>query len=82
MTDASPHCSSRLFAPLCRGGEPFLSPQAAASRLVWIVDPHTETVVAYRPSGDARIYSGAGEVSGDDVLPGFPFRSTDLFHLD
>lgn len=82
MTDASPHCSSRLSAPVCRGGEPFLSPQAAGSRLVWIVDPPTETVIAYRPSGDARIYSGADEVSGEDVLPGVSFRPTDLFHLD
>jgi len=55
---------------------------AAGSRLVWIVDPQTETVIAYRPSGDARIYSGADEVSGEDVLPGFSFRPTDLFHLD
>jgi len=55
---------------------------AAGSRLAWIVDPKTETVIAYRPSGDARTYSGADEVSGEDVLPGLSFRPADLFHLD
>ena len=55
---------------------------ASGTRLVWLVDPQSETVTAYYPSRDAHIYSGQEEVSGEDVLPGFSFRPADLFHLD
>ena len=55
---------------------------AAGSRLVWLVDPQSETVTVYRPSGDAHVYSGNEEVSGEPVLPGFSFRPADLFLLD
>jgi Uma2 family endonuclease len=55
---------------------------AAGARLVWIVDPQSQTVTAYRPSGNARFYSGDQEVSGEDVLPGFSFRPSALFRLD
>ena len=51
----------------------------AGSRLVWLVDPLSETVTAYHPSGDAHVYSGTQEVTGEDVLPGFSFRAADLF---
>lgn len=55
---------------------------AAGARLVWLVDPGSETVTAYHPLGDAHVYSGNVEVSGEDVLPGFAFRPTLLFRLD
>ncbi len=54
----------------------------AGTRLVWVVDPHSETVTAYHPAGDARIYSGEQAVPGEDVLPGFSFLPADLFRLD
>ncbi len=49
------------------------------TRLVWVVDPHTRTVTAYQPSGDARVYSGDEAVPGGDVLPGFSLRVAHLF---
>lgn len=55
---------------------------AAGARLVWLVDPKSQTVTAYYPSGDAHVYSGNDEVPGNDVLPGFSFRPFDLFKLD
>ena len=55
---------------------------AAGSRLVWLVDPQSQTVTAYRPSGEARVYSGEEQVSGEGVLPGFSFRPAELFRLD
>ncbi len=55
---------------------------AAGARLVWLVDPRSETVTAYRPNGDAHVYSGNDEVPGEDVLPGFSFRPADLFCLE
>ncbi len=30
----------------------------AGTRLVWVVDPRSETVTAYHPSGEAHMYSG------------------------
>lgn len=55
---------------------------AAGTRLVWVIDPQSETVTAYHPSGDAHLYSGHREVPGEDVLPGFSFRPDDLFRLE
>ncbi len=55
---------------------------AAGARLVWVADPRSKTVTAYQPSGEARVYSGNEEVTGEDVLPGFSFRPADLFRLD
>ncbi len=54
---------------------------AAGARLVWVVDPHNRTVTAHHPSGDARTYSGAEPVGGEDVLPGFSFCASDLFEI-
>ncbi|MGH8246888.1 MAG: Uma2 family endonuclease, partial [Gammaproteobacteria bacterium] len=53
----------------------------AGTRLVWLVDPRSETVTAYHPSGDARVYSGDPEVPGEDVVPGFSFRPAVLFRF-
>jgi len=52
---------------------------AAGCPLVWVVDPGSETVTAYHPGGDAQIYSGNQEVTGEQVLPGFSFRAAELF---
>jgi len=48
-------------------------------RLVWVVDSRSRTVTAYHPSGDAHPYSDSDQVPGEDVLPGFSFRPTELF---
>ena len=52
----------------------------AGTRQVWIVDPDTASVTVHFPGGASQSYSGETEVSGGDVLPGFSFRSSDLFH--
>ncbi len=51
----------------------------AGTCLVWVADPQTRTVTAYRPNGDAHVYSENDVVSGENVLPGFSFRPVDLF---
>ncbi len=51
----------------------------AGTRLVLVADPRSKTVTAYRPSGEARLYSGDAVVSCEDILPGFSFRLADLF---
>jgi Uma2 family endonuclease len=55
---------------------------AAGTRLVWVIDPQTQTVAAYHPSGDAHIYAGDDQVPAEDVLPGFSFRCRELFTWD
>jgi Uma2 family endonuclease len=51
------------------------------TRLVWVVDPHSKTVTAYQPSGEAHVYSGDEAVPGGEVLPGFSLRPADLFNV-
>lgn len=54
---------------------------ARGTRLVWIVDPTTETVAVYAP--DALPYRlGVGEVlDGADVLPGFRIPVKQIFDI-
>lgn len=52
----------------------------AGVRLVWVVDPRTESVRIHRADGtvsDLRVHD---ELSGEDVLPGFRCRVNELFH--
>jgi Uma2 family endonuclease len=48
-------------------------------RLVWIVDPRTRRVYAYRTITDVREFTEADDLPGDDVLPGFAVRVAELF---
>jgi Uma2 family endonuclease len=51
---------------------------SAGARLVWVIDPRTATVTAYRPKGEARVYETSEPVTADDLLPGFSFILADL----
>jgi len=44
---------------------------AAGVALVWVTDPASRAVYAYRSLTDVREFSGADTLTGDDVLPGF-----------
>ena len=44
---------------------------ACGVRLVWVADPATSTVRAYRSLEDFREFSASDMLPGDDVLPGF-----------
>ncbi len=48
-------------------------------RMVWIVDPDDQTVTVYRQPDEGRILSGDAVLTGEDVLPGFSVRATELF---
>jgi Uma2 family endonuclease len=52
---------------------------AAGCRLVWVADPKTRTVTAYRPDGSAHVYRDADTLSGEDVLPGLSVPVRQLF---
>lgn len=48
-------------------------------RLVWIVDPETESVFAYRSMTDVRRFEKNEILTADDVLPGFAVPVEELF---
>jgi Uma2 family endonuclease len=51
---------------------------SAGTRLVWVIDPQRETVTVYRANGDVLVLRGEDLVSGEDVLPGFSCRVSEL----
>lgn len=50
-------------------------------RLVWLVDPKTRSVYAYRSLNDIRTFAEADDLPGDDVLPGFAVPVATLFEV-
>lgn len=48
-------------------------------RLVWLVDPERQTVTVCHPSGSRTILASGDELSGEDVVPGFTCRVSELF---
>jgi len=48
-------------------------------KLVWIADPETQTVYAYRSLTDVQRFSKGQQLSGGDVLPGFSVSVAELF---
>ncbi len=51
----------------------------AGTRLVWVADPETETVSAYRGLQQVRVYRSGEELPGEDVLPGFSLKVAEIF---
>ena len=53
---------------------------AGGTRLVWVVDPPTQTVAVYTPAAAEPAVYGVGDtVDGGDVLSGFTMSVADLF---
>ena len=51
----------------------------AGVRLVWVVDPETRVVTVHRPGDVIGLLQGDAVLSGEDVVPGFSARLTDVF---
>jgi len=51
----------------------------AGVRLVWAIDVHTRTAMAYRPDGSARLVRYEEALDGEDVVPGFRLPLRELF---
>ena len=45
----------------------------------WVLDPDDRSLTVYRPDQPLRILGEADTVSGEDVLPGFSCRVSELF---
>lgn len=51
----------------------------AGVRLVWVVDPVTESVRGHRADGMVSALRADDELTGEDVIPGFRCRVSELF---
>jgi Uma2 family endonuclease len=48
-------------------------------RLIWLVDPETQTVTVIRASGERQVLKGNDTLTGEDVVPGFRIRVKRIF---
>lgn len=46
---------------------------------MWEFDPGTRSVTVYRSREEIRILVGDDELTGEDVLPGFRVRLSEIF---
>jgi Uma2 family endonuclease len=51
---------------------------AAGVRLIWCVDPRLRVVAVHRPDRPDQVLGVDGTLSGEDVLPGFTCRVSDI----
>lgn len=51
------------------------------TKLVWVLDPDSESVAVYRPGKQPYLLKKDEELSGDDVLPDFHCKVTEFFIL-
>jgi Uma2 family endonuclease len=49
------------------------------TKLVWIVEPDSQTVNVYRSDGSAALLDKSATLDGEDVLPGFKMKLSALF---
>lgn len=47
--------------------------------LVWVLDPERRSAEVYRPDAPPLVVGADGELSGEDVLPGFTLRLADIW---
>ncbi len=52
---------------------------AAGARAVWVAEPATRTVRAYRSPSEVQVFGVDDELTGGDVLPGFRCKVRRLF---
>jgi Uma2 family endonuclease len=52
---------------------------AGGVRLVWLIDPDTQTALAYTSPDKSNFIGADGALDGGDVLPGFGLPLRDLF---
>jgi Uma2 family endonuclease len=51
----------------------------AGTRLVWIVDPPRSAVTVHRPGRSPEVLGEDDFLSGDEIVPGFQVKVSDLF---
>ena len=51
---------------------------AAGTRMVWVVYPKPRSITVYRSLTDIKVRRGADALTGEDVLPGFECKVSDV----
>ncbi len=51
----------------------------AGTRLVWVLDPRSKTVMVYRSENDIALFTCEDTLTGEDVVPGFICPVSQLF---
>ena len=67
-TDAQTRVVDKAFAYLDAG-----------TRLVWVLEPRSQTVTVYRSESDMVLLMHENTLTGEDVVPGFACRVSQLF---
>jgi Uma2 family endonuclease len=78
----APHLAVEVVSPSNTAAEiqeKVLEYLANGTRLVWVVDPVTRSVAAYRSREDIRLLTEGDVLEGADVLPGFRVTIAELF---
>lgn len=78
----APDLAVEIVSPSNRVGEireKVLEYLGAGTRLVWVVDPATRSVAAYRSREEIRLLTRDDALEGNDVLPGFGLVLSELF---
>jgi Uma2 family endonuclease len=52
---------------------------ASGVRLVWVINPQLRTIKVFRPDGTISPLKNGDTLSGEDVIPGFACKVSDLF---
>jgi Uma2 family endonuclease len=52
---------------------------SAGVRLVWVVEPPSQTVRVHRADGSVADIRASGDITGEDVIPGFRCRVASFF---
>lgn len=52
---------------------------AAGVRLVWVIDPDRKSAYVFPSDGSVTTIAAGGDLDGENVLPGFSCRLTELF---
>jgi Uma2 family endonuclease len=77
-----PDLAVEVMSPSDRAGEVLAKVQdwlAAGCRAVWVVDPTSQTVSAYRGSHETALLTVADALTDDDILPGFRLPVAEIF---
>jgi Uma2 family endonuclease len=51
----------------------------AGTKLVWLIYPRTQTIIAYRSLTDVQIFTSADTLTSGDLLPGFAVPVQEIF---
>ena len=78
----APDLAVEVVSPGDRAGEVFAKVQDwldAGCRAVWVIDPQTRTVTAYRSRHEVVVLGSAEILTAEEFLPGFSVPVAELF---